>query len=445
MKKIALCLITLFACMAVAEAKVGVSVTVYNQDLALVRDVRSMNFEKGVGEVLFKDVASQIDQTSVHFGANGVALLEQNYDYDLVSPEKLLQKYVDQEIEVITENGDAVRGTLLTSSGNTIVIQGSDGTLRTLLAESTREIRYPKLPEGLITRPTLRWLVNTSASGDKETEVSYLTGGMSWRADYVMVIDESNKADLGAWVTVNNNCGASFMDAKLKLIAGEVHRARQPQPVFMPFEERAMAMDGAGKQFTEKSFFEYHLYTLERPTDLLNNQTKQVSLFPNTEIQTKRIYEFDWQRKDNRVGVSLEFQNAESNGLGMPLPAGTVRVFQEDTDGSQEFIGEDNIEHTPRDEKVRVMIGEAFDIAVERVQTDYRQISNRVTEQDIEVKIRNHKKEAVTVVVIDHAWGDWEIIRSTIPMRKVSAHKFEFDAPAEPDKEVVLKYTIRNS
>jgi hypothetical protein len=169
-----------------------------------------------------------------------------------------------------------------------------------------------------------------------------------------------------------------------------------------------------------------------------------VSLFPNTSIQAKRIYEYDWQRKDNRVAVSLEFQNAESNGLGMPLPAGTVRVFQADTDGSQEFIGEDNVEHTPRDEKVRVMIGEAFDIAVERTQTDYRQISDRVWEQDIEVKIRNHKTETVTVVVIDHAWGEWEIRGATIPMRKVSAYKFEFDVPVVPDKEAVLKYTIRN-
>jgi len=205
----------------------------------------------------------------------------------------------------------------------------------------------------------------------------------------------------------------------------------------------AMAMDG-GSQFSEKSFFEYHLYTLERQTDLLDNQTKQVSLFPNADVQTKRIYEYDYSRNNDKVSVSLEFLNSKENELGIPLPAGRVRVFQKDTDGSQEFIGEDNLDHTPRDEKVRVTVGNAFDIAVERAQKDYRQISDRVYEQDIEVKLRNRKNEAVTVVVVEHSWGDWEVTKSSLPHRKVNANQFEFDVAAAPDKEVVLTYTIRN-
>ncbi|MCB9368686.1 MAG: DUF4139 domain-containing protein [Calditrichaeota bacterium] len=429
---------------AAAFAKPGVSVTVYNQNLALVRDVRAMEFNKGNSELLFRDVAAQIDQSSVHFKSNGVTLLEQNFDFDLVSPDKLLQKYVDQDIQVIVENGDLVSGKLLTSSGSNIVVQSSDGTLRSLLTESIQEIRYPKLPEGLITRPTLRWLVNAPSSAKQEAEVSYLTGGMSWNADYVLVIDESNKADLSAWVTLNNTSGASYKDAKLKLIAGEVHRAQPPAPSYNKMVRmEAMAMDG-GAQFSEKSFFEYHLYTLERPTDVLDNQTKQVSLFPDANLQTKRIYEYDYSKNSDKVSVSLEFQNSEVNDLGMPLPAGRVRVFQNDTDGSQEFIGEDNIDHTPRDEKVRVTIGNAFDIAVERAQMDYRRITDRVSEQDIQVKLRNHKKETVTVVVVEHSWGDWEVTKSSLPVRKVNARQFEFDAQCNPDQEVVLTYTIRN-
>ncbi len=433
--------LTLFAA---ALAKTGVSVTVYNQDLALVRDVREMDFAKGTGELLFRDVAALIDASSVHFNAQGVTLLEQNFDYDLVSPDKLLEKYVDQNVEVITENGDLVSGKLMSNAGQSIILQMNDGSLRSLLAESIQEVRFPKLPAGLITRPTLRWLVNSPAGGGREAEVSYLTGGMSWNADYVAVIDESNRADFSAWVTLNNNSGASYRNAKLKLIAGEVHRAQAPRPKYdRAYAAMEMSMDG-GAQFSEKSFFEYHLYTLERPTDLLDRQTKQVSLFPDASVQNRRIYEYDYSRNADRVSVSLEFLNSKDNQLGIPLPAGRVRVFQRDNDGSQEFIGEDNIEHTPREEKVRLTIGNAFDVAVERVQKEYRRISDRVSEQDIEVKLRNRKKEAVTIVVVDHAWGDWEITRSSLPLRKVSASKFEFDVEARPDQEVVLTYTIRN-
>lgn len=445
MTRTLLILIAVFVLSLSTYAKPGVSVTVYNQDLALVRDVREMGFQKGNSELLFRDVAARIDQSSVHFKSNGVTLLEQNFDFDLVSPEKLLEKYVDETIEVVNEKGDVVTGKLLTASSNTIVLQTNDGALRSLLMESIQEVRYPKLPEGLITRPTLRWLVNAPNGGNQEAEVSYLTGGMNWNADYVAVIDESNKADLSAWVTLNNMSGASYLNAKLKLIAGEVHRARPPMPMYKEelYIARSSVADG-GQQFSEKSFFEYHLYTLERQTDLLDNQTKQVSLFPSADVQTKRIYEFDYSRNNDKVSVSLEFLNSKENDLGIPLPAGRVRVFQRDTDGSQEFIGEDNLDHTPRDEKVRVTIGNAFDIAVERAQKDYRQISNTVYEQDIEVKLRNRKNEAVTVVVVEHSWGDWEVTKSSLPLRKVNANKFEFDVAAAPDKEVVLTYTIRN-
>ncbi len=440
----------LLVAVLVAVAETGVSLTVYNQNLALVRDTRKMEFKKGQGEVLFRDVSAQIDATSVHFKAAGVQMLEQNFDYDLVSSDKLLQKYVDKQIEVLSKSGTITKGTLLTAQtapANQIVLRQEDGTLKSiLLADNVAEIRYPTLPEGLITKPTLRWLVNSDAGGDKETEVSYLTGGLAWQADYVMLLNEANtRADLDAWVTLNNTSGASYPNARLKLIAGVVHRADQsrlPQPKAVGM---AMEYAAAPRQFEEKTFFEYHLYTLQRPTDILNNQTKQVSLFPSTSAGIKKVYTYDWQTNKDRVGVSAEFDNSEANGLGMALPAGRVRLYQKSTDGGQEFVGEDNVEHTPKNEKVTVRIGDAFDIAAEHNQVNFRRISDRVSETDYEVKLRNHKKEAVEIVVVDHLWGDWEITRSNHEYKKVTSNKVEFRVTAEPEHEVSITYTVRTS
>lgn len=438
--------LTLFVSALAAHA--ATSLTIYNQDLALVRETRKMEFKSGTSEVMFRDVAAQIDATSVHFSAPGVEMLEQNFDYDLVSPDKLLRRYIDRDIEVVTKEAVA-KGKLLTSSwgtqGSQVVLQQGDGSVRSILQENIQEIRYPELPGGLITKPTLRWRVDAESGGSKETEVSYLTGGMSWRSDYVLVMNEANsRGSVDAWVTIDNTSGASYEDAKLKLIAGEIHRAPVPRP--MPIYADGMAqerMSAKAKGFEEQAFFEYHLYTLQRPATVLDNQTKQISLFPGTMANLRKIYEFDWQKKADRVGVSVEFENREENGLGMALPAGRVRVYQEGPDKSPEFLGEDNIEHTPRNEKVRVQIGNAFDIVAERTQTDYRQISSRVTETDTQVKLRNHKKEAVEIVVVDYFWGDWDIIKKSHDFKKISARKAEFTVRVEPEQETVLTYTVR--
>ncbi len=445
MSRSILAIILLFALCSSVIADPTLSVTVYNSDLALVRDVRNIGFKTGMNEILFKDVSGQIDATSVHFNAHGVAMLEQNFDFDLVSSAKLIQKYVDHNIDVISESGEMASGTLLTADGKNIVLKQKDGSLRSILMESVAEIRYPELPEGLITRPTLRWLVDSKKSGEIETEVSYLTGGLSWRADYVLVIGEkpTDPADLSAWVTVNNTCGNSFKKAKLKLIAGDVNRVQGRIGYNNRGREVVLSADAGAKGFEEKSFFDYHLYTLQRPTDLLNAQTKQVSLFPTTTISTKRIYEYDWRRKNDRAGVSIEFKNEEENGLGMAIPAGRVRIYQEDDDGSEEFIGEDNVEHTPKNEMIRVRTGEAFDIAVERIEKDQRRITNRVYERDYEVKLRNHKEETVDVVVVDHLYGDWEILSSSHEHKKSTSRKIEFVIKANPEKEAILTYTVR--
>jgi hypothetical protein len=438
--------LALLLCALYAFAAPGVSITVYNDNLSLVRDTRSMEFKSGRGEVLFRDVSAQIDATSVHFRAKGVDMLEQNFDYDLVSPEKLLQKFIDKDIEVVNEKGEMARGTLLNSGSGQLVLKQPDGSLRSMIMDKAADIRYPSLPEGLITRPTLRWLVDAQGGGNKETEVSYLTAGLSWKADYVLISNaEDTHADLDAWVTITNGCGTTYRDAKLKLIAGEPNRVRE----YMQGGIRAgMAADmmvakAAAPQFQEQSFFEYHLYTLQRPATIADNQIKQISLFPSTSFATKKLYTYDSQVDNDRVTVSLEFENREDNGLGIALPAGVVRVYQAGADGSQEFIGEDKIEHTPRNETMRVTVGKAFDVVVERNQKDYRQISQRSNETDWEVKLRNRKQDKIDVVVVDHFWGEWEIRQSSLPFKKLTANKVEFTVPCDADKETVLTYTVR--
>ncbi|MFH1011360.1 MAG: DUF4139 domain-containing protein, partial [bacterium] len=327
-----------FACFAAPE----VHITIYNRDLALVRDLRDMEFPKGTGEVSFRDVASQIDATSVHFSAPGVQMLEQNFDYDLVGTAKLMQKYLDEQVQLITEDGHLFSGKLLYAmpgENAEIILQDESGQVQLIRSEQVRDITFPRLPEGLITRPTLRWLVNSPSAGAKRTEVSYLTGGIEWRSDYVAVVGVDGKAlGLSGWVTINNNSGATYKDAKVKLIAGEVHRAEEPRPL-RGVMAKGMALEEAAPQFEEKAFFEYHLYTLVRPSTIADRQTKQLSLFPPAQVAARRLYEYDPNRDAKRVRVSFEFTNSKADGLGMPLPAGRVRVYMQDEDGAQEFVG----------------------------------------------------------------------------------------------------------
>jgi hypothetical protein len=432
----------------VCFAEPEVHVTIYNKDLALVRDLRDMEFPKGTGEVSFRDVASQIDATSVHFSSPGVQMLEQNFDYDLVSTDKLMQKYLDEQVQVITQDGQLFSGKLLsagTGENAEIILQDERGQVQLIRSKQVRDMAFPRLPEGLITRPTLRWLVDSPSAGTKHMEVSYLTGGMEWQSDYVAVVGADSKSlNLSGWVTISNNSGATYKDAKVKLIAGEVHRV-QEMPQLRALMAKGMPVEAAAPQFEEKPFFEYHLYTLVRPSTIADRQTKQLSLFLPAEVVAKKIYEYDPRRDSKRVRVSFEFTNSKADGLGIPLPAGRVRVYVQDEDGAQEFVGEDSIEHTPKDEKVRVAIGNAFDIVVERQQTDTRRISDRVSEQAYQVKLRNHKTEQVEVSVLDYFWGDWTILESSLPYEKKSAQQVEFKVKVNPDEEVVLTYRVRIS
>ncbi|MCI0511984.1 DUF4139 domain-containing protein [candidate division KSB1 bacterium] len=425
-----------------------IALTVYNNNRALVKDTRTLTLETGVRSIQFKDVAAQIDPTSVHFKSltapDKITLLEQNYEYDLVNTAKLLEKYVDQDITVITKE-QTYRGKLLSASGGEVMLQEPAGTIRVIQQAAILNLEFPALPAGLITRPTLVWLVNNQKAGAHQTQISYLTEGINWHAEYVAVtLTNDTELELSGWVSIDNHSGATYPNARLKLVAGEVHLVQPPALGKGMYDRAVMSMEAAAApQFEEKEFFEYHLYTLQRAATVKDNEIKQISLFSPVTAKVGKIYTYDGQKNQEKVQVNLEFKNSKEAGLGMALPAGKIRVYKEDpADNSLEFIGEDAIKHTPKDEKVRIFLGNAFDIVGERSQQDQKQISKRAREESFTIKLRNHKSENIEVVVVEHAWGDWEIRNNSHPYQKKDAHTFEFKVPVLKDGETVVTYVI---
>jgi hypothetical protein len=425
-----------------------VAITVYNQNLALVKEGRTLDFQKGVNKMNLTDVAAFIDPTSVHFklksGGDNIQLLEQNYQYDLVSSEKILQKYLGNDIDVIMKNGDVLTGRYLSSSSGYMVLQIPDGAIRLINDKEMLSVTAPKLPEGLIVVPTLEWLLSSDVSGKRDVEVSYLTSNINWHAEYIALLDANDtKLQLSGWVSLDNKSGKTYRDAKLKLVAGDINRVQPPQPMYAKGARMDMATASAG--FEEKTFFEYHMYTLGRPSTIANNETKQVSLFEPASTPIKKLYRYTAADGSKDVNVVVSFKNAEANGMGMPLPAGKIRLTKLDTDGSEEFLGEDQIDHTPKDEVVEIKVGNAFDVVGATSTIDSKRISDRVSELTIEVKLRNHKKEEVTVSALYNVWGDWQVLESNFTYVKKNARQIEFTVPVAKDGESVLRFRVRLS
>ncbi|MCI0496261.1 DUF4139 domain-containing protein, partial [candidate division KSB1 bacterium] len=425
-----------------------IAITVYNNDLAVVKDIRNLDLKNGMSELKYQEVAAQIDPTSVHFKSltapEKVAIIEQNYEYDLVSADKIAEKYLDKDITIILKDKNTFTGQLLSYDGGYFTLKTESGVIKLISRDNIANIDFPKLPEGLITRPTLVWTINNTQSGNHKTEVSYLTSGMSWHAEYVAVAkDNDQKLELNAWVSIDNRSGATYPDAKLKLIAGEVHQVMEAMPMRMGKGYALQAMDAAVPQFEEKSFFEYHLYTLQRRTTIKQNQIKQISLFPSVETKVNKIYVYESSRSQDDVKVNLEFFNSKQNGMGMPLPAGKVRVYKEDPDdASLEYIGEDLIGHTPKDEKIRLFLGNAFDIKAERAMTDKVSTGKESSTETWQIKLRNHKDAAVDIVVVEKLYGFWEIKKATHQYKKKDATTVEFFVNVPKDQEVVLEYMV---
>ncbi|HSB77280.1 MAG TPA: DUF4139 domain-containing protein [Candidatus Methylomirabilis sp.] len=430
-----------------------VAITVYNGNLGLVRDTRELSLGPGTHEVRFMDVAAQIDPTTVHLkslrDAAGLHVLEQNYEYDLLSPQKLLDKFVGKKVKLMTPDGSQVDALLL--SNNNGPIYEINGQIH--LGHPGRVI-LPDIPENLISKPTLVWLLQNATAQPQRVEVSYLTGGITWKADYVVVLNAKDSGgDLSGWVTLDNKSGATYTDAALKLVAGDVNRVR-PRPEMKAMLEAASRAAAPAPQFQEESFFEYHLYSLERRTTIKQNQTKQVSLLDAADIPIKKELRFygasqffrsQWAQPipNQKVSVYLEIANTEKNHLGMPLPQGTVRVYKAAADKSLQFIGEDAIDHTPKDEKVRIKMGEAFDVVAERTQKDWKKIASGVYETEWEIQVRNHKPEDVQVTVIEPVPGDWEVVKANLPPEKTDAHTLQFKLDVPKDGKTSVNYRVR--
>ena len=444
---------------------------------AMVRQDRKVDLKSGRTQLRFNDVAALLDPTTVQFTSltdpDDTRVLEQNYQFDLVSTDKLLSKYIDRNVSVQQALGNQVSettGTLL-SSVDGLVLRGPDGQIHAI--RQYGNLRFPELPGGLITQPTLVWDIAAKKSGTHTARVTYQTGGMTWWADYNLTFTPGANAnsgflDVGAWVSIINQSGASYENAKLKLIAGEVQRAQAPAapaPVLM--EAMVKRADAGDAGFEEKSFFEYHLYTLGRRTTLPNNSTKQMELFDAAKRVPARktlvyygqagqyfggglLTDRDYGNSGNKkVDVYLEFRNEEKVGLGVPLPKGRIRVSQVDTaDQSLEFIGEDIIDHIPKNERVLVKLGSAFDVVGERRQVDFA-VDNKARwmEEEIEVRIRNHKSEAVEVLVKEnlYRWTNWSIKSANHAYDKDDARTVYFPLKIGAEGQEVVRYRVHYS
>ncbi|MCP5475120.1 MAG: DUF4139 domain-containing protein [Rhodanobacteraceae bacterium] len=440
---------------------------------ALVRDRRTMAVPKGRGEVRFTDVAKLIDPTTVSFislsDPDGTRVLEQNFQFDLVSAEKLMDRYIGQRIVVertVGNQSELVAGTLLGTQG-ALLMQLDSGEVSSL--QSYDSVRFPSLPGGLITRPTLVWLTDSAHGGDQDAQVAYQSRGLTWWADYNVILKEDATGcsmDLAAWVTIVNQSGGSYPQAKLKLVAGEVNRApAAPAQSLRKMEVMSTAILDEGG-FQESQLFEYHLYTLGRRSDLPDNSTKQLELFPSSSgvsctkqlVFTASPYAYPmWGGAPNmdqnlgathkgQVGAYLEFANKAENQMGMPLPAGRVRVNQASVDGSLEFIGEDVIAHTPRNETLRIKLGNSFDIVGERKQVDFKlDTTGKTLDETFEIEVRNRKTMTANVIVRDYfyRWSTWELLQSTHKGNKRDQQTMDFPVQIPADGTAKVRYTVR--
>jgi len=446
----------------------GVNLTIYNQGTALVQDRRTFTLQQGVSTLDFTDVAASIDSTSVSFKSltdpAGTSVLEQNYVYDLVGSSALLERYLDQKIDIVTNDGTTFSGQLLSGRNGEIILKQADGQVTVLSQTNIRDIRFPALPDGLITRPTLRWMLD-SKGGSQQVELTYLTGGMNWTADYTFLLaNDNSKLDLNGWVTLTNTSGAAFKDAKVKLVAGDVNRLpdQQQGQLASGMAQNSVA-DMSVEKVQQRDFNEYKLYEISRPVTVGDNETKQVEFVSGTNIPAHTFFVYDGgtpfygysgpitDQYYGQMGITdvqnwLEFTTGKDNNLDAALPAGRVRVYQQDVDGSALLIGENSIDHTPKGEQVRLFLGNAFDLVGSHTQTDFKYIGSNVIEETFEIHVRNRKEnQAVEVRVPEHLyrWSNWEVINSSDPFTKLDSNTVEFRETVQPGEDKVLTYTVR--
>jgi hypothetical protein len=450
------------------DDQVDVAVTVYNSNIALVRDIRQLSLDTGLTSLRFMDIAATVNPATVHFRSltepARLAVVEQNYEYDLLEPDKLLRKYVGREITLVRwVNGkeEQIKAQLLAYNNGPVWKIGNE----IVTGMHPDHIRFPELPENLYSRPTLVWQLENRGAQRHRVEASYLASSMAWSADYVLtvgrddlpasMVSQRGTGGLDGWVTLTNNSGTAYKNAKLQLVAGDLNRVMQGYAADAMMAKRALEQAASSPQFAREAFSEYHLYTLGRRTTIFDKQTKQISLLTAGSVPVEKNFVVEGQQFYYRnaqhpgsplkdaVKVYFKFRNDEKSGLGMPMPAGVVRVYQADSAGGLQFVGEDRISHTPKDEQLSIHIGNAFDVVCERKQTDFRQLSPRLYEMEFEITLRNHKDVPITVDVREPVGGDWEMITSTHKWTKADAWALHFKVTVEKDGTSVLKYRVR--
>jgi hypothetical protein len=473
---LALLALLLFASHAIADSAEKIStladqkevaVTIYNENLALVKDKRTLALAKGENTLAFREVSGRMRPETALLQSSSqqqdIVVIEQNFDFDLLTPAKLLEKYVGRTIGVVkthpTTGEETVEEATVLSSNNGVVLRVGD---RIETGLSGGRLIFPDVPDNLRDRPTLVMKLASKTDRPQDVELSYLTGGLSWKADYVAELNsDESKLNLLGWVTLTNTSGTSYNNARLQLVAGDVH---QVQPVFekrMRGEMVDMAHAAEAPRMTQESLFEYHLYTLERATNILENQTKQVALLQAEKISSRKEYLLKGQNYYYRnrsgdlgskikVAVYLSFENSKEENLGMPLPKGIVRVYKQDQAGSVQFVGEDRIDHTPENETVRLKLGNAFDITADRKQTDFKKLAgfgayNYVFESSYRIELKNGKEEDVTVRVVEPMPGDWDILSENLTHKKISSSESEWlvTVPAKGSAELLYRVKVR--
>jgi hypothetical protein len=437
------------------DAQTGVAVTIYNQDLALVKDRRTVSLGEGANRLAFIDVSAQIrPETALLNTAEGrLSVLEQNFDFDLLTPEKLLEKSVGRSVRVIRTHPETgaetvEEATVLSVAGGVVLRIGD----RIETAPPGR-IVFAEVPANLRARPTLVVQLDSDAAGEKPVELAYLTGGLSWSADYVAALSpDETTLDLNGLVTLTNTSGTSYRDARLQLVAGDVNRVREEMML------RADMMAGQAQAvpepaMAEEALFEYHLYTLDRPTTIADNQTKQVALLSGSAIPVEKEYRFvnianayDYVQAEaprSNATVRIAFDNSEAARLGLPLPGGIVRVYKNDSGGQALFVGEDRIQHTPKGESVKLTLGQAFDVTARPRQTDFERLSDRSFEAEYEIEIKNAKTETITVAVVETIPGQWKMVSESIPHDRLSAQNAQWLVEVPAEGSATLTYRVR--
>jgi hypothetical protein len=444
----------------------SVAVTIYNQDLALVKDTRKVNLKSGLNALALRDVSAQMrPETALLRSINApgsLTLLEQNFDFDLLTPQKMLEKYVGRSVGIVKTNpatgAETIEQATVLSANNGVVLKIGNR----IETGIPGRIIYDNVPDNLRDRPTLVTQINNKGAVDQTVELSYLTGGLGWKADYVAELnDKENQLDLSGWVTLTNTSGTSYKNAKLQLVAGDVNRVQeQMRPMAKTMRGEVMMADAAAPM-QEEGLLEYHLYTLDRPTNIMESQTKQVALLSASGVPARKELvlkgaEYYYQGQYGeigtkmKVGVFVEFDNKEASKLGMPLPKGVLRVYKKDSKGNAQFVGEDNIDHTPKNETVRLKLGEAFDVTADKKQTDFKLLPNpqkghSAFESAYELTLKNAKKEKVTVTVQEPIGGDWKIVNESHPHNKANSHLalWKIDIPAEGSTTLTYRAQVK--